>query len=313
MRLGGSLASWPTCASRPQHYLSSLQQRLKASAIVRQPRPLVYRKVLESYGACFGPDAVSARLFHRDHLEQGDIVADFCKHYLAEFEIDPAELRPGDKTNETLSAESMDILARYRQAFHAERNGVSTRDTVKLCAALAEADSRHGAARPRLRPGVAETIDYASHDCLWVRDRFGVVFPDLDYDRLAATAPAAAPDPERTFALEELVVIDRELQAQILDSLAQSPWADDAARKAWLDGLLRPPSKRARPPCDQGDRTAFGGRQARASGRERPRLRRLAAATAGLRRPKKNKKPPPPFQVVAFRHRPPCLRDRVPH
>lgn len=233
-----------------EHYLSSLQQRLKASAIVRPPRPKPIRKVLESYDACFGPDAVSARLFHRDHLENGDIVADFCKHCLAEFQIDPARLTPGDKTNETLSGESMDILQRYRTAFHAERNDVFTEDTKALRVALAAADRRHGAGRPKLRPGVAETVDYANRDCLWVRDRFGVVFPGLDYDRLAAKPPAemaAEPNPTRAFALEEVVVIDRELRAQILGSVAQSLWAaEDAARKVWLTTLDQTVAQAAR-------------------------------------------------------------------
>jgi hypothetical protein len=222
-----------------EHYLSNLQQTLKASAIVSPPKPSGYRKILESYDACFGPQAVSARLFHRDHLENGDTVADFCKHHLAEFGVDPAKLHVVGSANETLSAESMDILRRYRAAFHAERHNVFTRDTQALRVTLARIDRAHGAPRPRLRPGLAEAIDLASHDCLWIRDRFGVVFPGLDYDRLAAAATAPAPDFAREDSLDAVVVIDRDLRARVLDDLARSRWvSEDAARKAWLSDLL---------------------------------------------------------------------------
>jgi hypothetical protein len=221
-----------------EHYLSNMQQGIKASATVRLPRANTYRKVLESYEACFGEGAVSVRLFHRDHLENGDIVADFCKHYLGEFAIDPARLQPGRRTNETLSAESIDVLRRYRSAFHAGRDNVYAQDSRALQKELAKADREHGAARPRLQPGLAEAIDYGHRDCLWLRDRYGVAFPGLDYDRLATAASVPEPTWTPTVALEELIVIDREMQGKILNRLTQSPWAaGDAARKAWVNGL----------------------------------------------------------------------------
>ena len=109
-----------------EHYLSGLQQKIKWSTVVRmRPRPKEYRKVLESYDACFGPSAVSARLFHRDHLENGDIVADFCKHYLAEFRIDPAKLGVVGRVNETLSAE-------YPWTFSSATGGVARGEQRRL-------------------------------------------------------------------------------------------------------------------------------------------------------------------------------------
>lgn len=234
-----------------EQYLSLLQQDLRAAAGVRRPDPPEYRKVLKSYMACFGRAAVAARLFDRAHLERGDIVADFCTHALAGFGLDPAKLNTAGRPNQTLSAESMDILARYWGDFPAGPADADARarEATGLRHALIAAERRHGAPRPRLQPGIAERIDYASRDLVWVRDRFGVVFPGLDYDRLAA-APAAdpAPSPASDWRLEDLVCIDRDLQAVILETLARSSWSAPGSgfvsafdRKAWAGSLRRRP------------------------------------------------------------------------
>jgi hypothetical protein len=254
-----------------EHYLSSLQQRIKASSKVTGPAPRDYRRTLESYDACFGPEAVTALLYDRRHLERGDIVADFCARFLAEYGVDPARLRRG-RSNATLSAESMELLWRYRAAFHADRDDVATRDSKALLKALANADARLGASRPRLKPGVAEAIDYGSGDALWLRDRFGVVFPDLDYDRLAAETRAAspAPGPGDAAALDQLIVIDRAMQARLADEIARSSWAADEGRRAWLESLGA-----ARP-------SRLGALRRRAAAALAARLRRIATrAPAG--------------------------------
>lgn len=228
-----------------EHYLAVLLQVLTASAAPPPPAPARYRPALESYRAAFGAETVAARLYDRARLEGGDIVADFCARDLAAFGVDPAKLSPAERPNDTLTAEAIDLLARYRRAFHPGRDGVYSEDTSLLRAALAEAERGCGAPRPRLRPWVAAMIDDASGDALWVRDAFGVVFPGLDYDRLAAARPA--PFPARAFALEDLVVLDRAAQARIRANLARSAWAAAPERGAWLDALGAP-APRAAPP-----------------------------------------------------------------
>jgi hypothetical protein len=274
-----------------EHYLSSLQQGIKASTTLKPPQPKQFRKILESYAACFGDDAVSARLFDRAHLANGDIAADFCAHALGAFAVDPAQLQAGERTNETLSAESMDLIWRYRRAFHAERDDVFTQDTNQLRRALARADHAHGAARPRLQPGFAEAIDYAAHDAPWLRDRFGVVFPGLDYDRFAAPAPTGDPAADLAAAvaaasgpaaaIDALVVVDREMQARILADLARSPWAADAARRKWLSGLARRGRPRPRPgPADAAPGAKRDGKRGKKRGkRDGARAGRTPAAS----------------------------------
>lgn len=218
-----------------EHYASSLQQHLKASHAVRQPKPVKTRGILKGYAGVFGDAALAPRLFHRKALVDGDIVADFVAAHLAPYGVTRADLAPAEPLNATLSAESADLSRRFRFAFHAEDNDRLTRASRTMVAALRAADGAVGAPRPRLKPEVAESVDYARTDPLWLRDAHGLVFPDFDYARLERKDLAAPPG--RDLALEEIVEIDRARQRAILAELRASDWAG-AKRRAWIDGLL---------------------------------------------------------------------------
>jgi hypothetical protein len=221
-----------------ERYLSGLQQKLKASWQVNQPVPPNYRRTLEQYRGFFGQDAVRPRIFARSLLAEGDIVADFCAAYLPEFGLARADLADVGRVNEASSAEAMDIQRRYRWDFHRAHDDHHTRDSIQLAAALAGAEAALGAKRPRLRPGIADMVDYATDEPLWLRDAFGLEFPDYGYARLERDG--ARPGPEREYRLHELVEIDAGLQAAMIAHLAASRWGSaDPARAAWLDGLLR--------------------------------------------------------------------------
>lgn len=237
---------------RPSDYfLSSLQQKLKASSQVRQPRFPDYRAVIESFAADFPAD-LALRCFHRDCLAEGDIVADFLASCLADSGLQAGDLADPGRRNETLSAEAMDILRRFRAEFHAGREDLFTADTVALRKALVRIEARLSPPPPRLLPGVAEAVDYGpgATDALWLRDRRGVAFPGYDYARvargeLAPCWPAAPVD------LAELVAIDPAVRAAMIEALAADPWAQETAlmrlsqgraalgqnRRAWLHGL----------------------------------------------------------------------------
>ncbi len=224
---------------RPSEYfVSMLQQNFRASHEVKQPVGPQFRAVLRSYLECFGVPVVSAELFHRDSLTDRDIVSDFCARYLREYGVRARKLRVPEHANESVGSESMDILARYRQSFHAERNNVATRDTMELFRELTRADRKLGAGRPRLRPGIADLVDLSRDDPLWVRDRFGVQFPDFDYARLEKSGAKRADQGQ--WRLEDLVEIDRELQRGIFAELERSEWAaSDAARLEWVNSALK--------------------------------------------------------------------------
>ena len=83
--------------------------------------------------------------------------------------------------NQTISAEGMDILHRYRCRNHAGADDVFTKDTdalIKVIEALEAAEAPH---RPTLHPAIARYVNGASVDLLWLRDRHGIVFADVDY------------------------------------------------------------------------------------------------------------------------------------
>ena len=217
-----------------EHYLSRLQQHLKAAHAPPQPSPPRYRAVLEQYATIFGAEALALGVFHRTTLAEGDVVADFAARRLAPYGVTRADLAAPVETNATLSAESVDISRRFRLAFHRDRDHRFTPDSTRLVAALRAADAATGAPRPRLRPGIAERVDAAQPDPLWLRDRHGIVFPEFDYARLEAGRP---PPPEGDLALEDIIEIDRGRERAILAALRAAPWAAKPARRAWIDAL----------------------------------------------------------------------------
>jgi hypothetical protein len=236
-RLGAGNVEIAVYLRRPsEHYLSVLQQKLRASWQVLQPRPLAFRRTLEQYRDTFGADAMRPRVFARPLLADGDIVSDFCAAYLAD-RVDRSGLRTGHRKNETTSAEAMDILRCYRWDFDRDRNDQFNRETRQLLDELRTADAALGAQRPRLRPGLADLVDQATDEPLWLRDTYGLEFPGYDYAR--AERDGARPLPERTWQLHNLVEIDPGLRAAMLAHLAGTRWGAEPARAGWLDGLQR--------------------------------------------------------------------------
>lgn len=226
------------------YYLSALQQHLKASHKVNPPRALPLMRVLSAYRRAFGADAVRPRIYDRAQLAEGDITADFLAAHLPGSGLAAGDLVREARGNETLSAESMDLLRGFRAAFHEAKDNVPSDDTRTLLRALARIDTALEAPRPRLRPEIAESIDYARPDPLTLRDDWGLVFPGIDYDRLARVfhdrgIPALLRDRLRPWRLDEVVPIDRDLQQRILARLARSRWGWAPARALWIAGLRR--------------------------------------------------------------------------
>lgn len=219
-------------------YLSNLQQRLKQSADIGPVRPRAMAPALESYAAAFGRDAVAPRVYDRRRLEGGDILADFFAAHLPRFAAAAAPLAGGAPVNVSLSAEAMDLARRFRQAFHPGADDVPARDSTGLLTALRRAEAALGAPRPRLRPEVADRLDHHGRDPLLLRDRWGIVFPDLDYRRLERRRLAWPRPPWRPRELGEVVAIDPERRRALAAALAASSWArGDPARAAWVAGL----------------------------------------------------------------------------
>jgi hypothetical protein len=230
------------------YYLSALQQRLKNGHVVIPPRVQSPCAVLDGYVRAFGGRAVRPRVYHRDLLKDGDVVADFLAAHLADRGIDPATLARRGAANVSVSAEAMDLMRGYRAAFHPRADNVSTPDSGRLLRALGLAEAAIGPARPRLKPAVAEAIDYARDDPLRLRDAYGLVFPGLDYDRLARRGRFATRGIGavlralwRPWRLDEVVEIDPARRRALVAALAETRWGCDAdpARARWLADAAR--------------------------------------------------------------------------
>ena len=227
------------------YYLSALQQHLKSSQKVLPPRAPAPLPALRDYRTMFGAEAVRPRIYDRSLLAGGDISEDFLAAYLPGAGLAAADLAPAARSNATLSAEAMDLLRAFRAAFHGARDNVPAADSSQLVKVLARIDAALEAPRPRLRPEIADAIDYANRDALAIRDRWGLAFPGLDYDRLRRMLlpdhglPALLRDRLRPWRLEEVAPIDRELQQAILARLARSRWGLVPTRALWIAGLRR--------------------------------------------------------------------------
>lgn len=217
-----------------ERYVSGLQQHLRAAARVTPPRPAGYRENIMRYEAVFGSGCVTTHLFHRSALRDGDIVADFSGRYLEPFRVDVARLEQPGAVNVSLSAESMVVMQAFRQHFHANRENKQTPGSEALRELLRAADRELGAPRPRLRPEIADAIDYCLPDPLWLRDGYGITFPDFDYGRLERREFCALP--ERKLNLRQIVIVDAEMLRGILEVVSKSSWMNDRRRR-WLQGI----------------------------------------------------------------------------
>ena len=166
-----------------EYYLSSLQQRLKASHVVRSVKPNFYRRTIEQY------DKIANKIhvipFVRSRLHDGDIGADFAWRLVPDC---LAEFRAAAKgtVNETLSAEAMSILQSYRLQNHKDRRDIQTVDTEVLIRLLGNIERDFGMfTRPKLKTGIADEIDsFFLDDLTWLESSFGVSFDGLDLARL---------------------------------------------------------------------------------------------------------------------------------
>ena len=198
-------------------YLSGLQQALKNGARRPAPRPIRDRAKVEPIEGAFGRP-VAARSFDRAHLLGGDIVRDFATRFLGGAAAGAAAAA-SVRLNETISAEAMAILDRYRSWRYPAAGRESIGDSQRLIAMIAAIEAAAGRAnKPRLKPQWAADIRRASSDLLWLRDRYGLGFAEVDY---AAIDGRPIPAEAATAAIEEIVEVDAAWRDEILLGLVE--------------------------------------------------------------------------------------------
>ena len=217
-------------------YLSSLQQRIRASHLVKPPSVMNLSAAVAQFVEDFGREAVHLRPFDRRALVRGDIVDDFVETFLAPHGVRAEDLVAMRDRNASPTAEGTDLLRRFRLDFHPDEANRFLPDSKALMDHLARVEEELDLPRAALDPGLAEAIDYSSRHLLRLRDEHGLVLPDYDYERLERGDLSELPDGE--LPLERIVRIDRAAQGAVVERLRASSWARrDEARATWLDAL----------------------------------------------------------------------------
>lgn len=202
-------------------YRSRLQERMRIAATTLPPGPQRIRDAIEDTEAVWGQIAVCQ--FDTGMLAGGDILKDFATRFLSDL-IDPNEMVAGTE-NTSLSAEAILALSRFRRLVAPDRDWQRDPRSDRLFRWLQLFEETDPAVqRIRLRPGVAEAVRRASVDYLWLLDRFGMVFPEINYADVDGTPPL----PEmKHLPLEDLIEVDFARYDQLLLSVL----ADEFARR----------------------------------------------------------------------------------
>lgn len=161
------------------YYLSATLQTLKASGVLKHPRKQGSRSILESY-APFGA-TIRLREYNRKTLLNGDVRDDFIDGIAPDL-VKTLAVRPAER-NETLSAELMEIIQDYRNAYWSNAHNQFNEETNTLLDTLRDAALDEGLYRkPQLRHDLAASLSALDEDMVWLDQTFGFRFRDVDYD-----------------------------------------------------------------------------------------------------------------------------------
>lgn len=122
-----------------QFYVSAFQQIIKASSRIAKPQ----NEMLASALSCWQEvcDELVIREFNRDTLEGGDLLADFFHHGVCHpSALEDLVRQKRFRANETLSAESMIILQKFRRYNFPNEDNIFNDESIWLVNALRRAE-----------------------------------------------------------------------------------------------------------------------------------------------------------------------------
>ncbi len=226
-------------------YLSTYQQARLALAPRPGPGPFPDRAILENWDEA-AEGQLTLAIFDRKMLHGGDSVRDFRHRFLRHRLPDCVEIPPSE-VNVALTVTCLDLLSELRD-LGPGRQHIWEPLPRRLIARVKALEARHDlAVRPVLKPAIEEQIIRASSDLHWLRDRHGLVFPEIDYDRIDGVRGDALGMKNPGFA--DICDYDIEkaarLRALLTDSLLADSLLADSLRLAETP-KLRSPVKRAR-------------------------------------------------------------------
>ncbi len=192
--------------------LSRAQQLLKSQPNFNLPHKDCFRRILEPYVKS-DLGIVSTRIFDRKNLEKGDIVADFCTHYIPDF--DQSRLSYCTETNTTMSAEAMALMQELNRK---ERTHPSIKALKKTIGSI---DKKiEGFSRPQLHDHVRLAIQNRCTDLDWLKDQFGIVFPSVD--KKTMTPNKADNICEGLDRVKDICIVDTDRKAALWSALCNN-------------------------------------------------------------------------------------------
>ena len=187
-------------------FFSRLAQRAKTGTRVLDVAPRKIRSVIEYYESQF-PGCVKLHPFDRQQLLAGDILHDFFSRYVPEAlpAIEALKIRPANTSLPWPLLRGLHEIRRRSQP-DAERPSLST--SARVFAAAQDYSRLHPKKQKydvSLQPAVEDFLRRSAVEHLWLKERYGVAFADLDYTRIEALhSPFAEDEP-----LERIVDFSR--------------------------------------------------------------------------------------------------------
>ena len=166
------------------HYKSRLQQAAKAGEF-RLPYPLwSNRSALEELEQALEKSPI-VRAYDREQLRGGDIVRDFCEAVL-ELDLASNEI-PKLNENVSMSAEATFLLIamgeHVRQlADDGDGSALGARNRAIIRKFV---DTENRLTKLELKPELTARIRSSAVEYIWLRERYGIEFKQLDYDNIS--------------------------------------------------------------------------------------------------------------------------------
>lgn len=205
-------------------YLSDVEQALKASASFTPPGEFRtgYSEHIERWrSVCEG--RITVRLFRPDALLGGDVVIDFLAEMAAFFGIERPDARYR-RQNESISAEGMILLQKYRRHVHPKADDVFMPDSNRLLTLISKLEPTltRPVTRPRLRDRVARVVcDGAAGDIAYLSREFGIEIPNAIAGRAPQPDPGPFADVAGILEAYDPIALD-ELSVRLLGALLKS-------------------------------------------------------------------------------------------
>lgn len=224
-------------------YVSSLQQGTKTKGRIPQPEAKDIRSRIEAIENAFRRK-IHLRPFEHQQLYQQDIVADFEQSYLRE--CVPPKTVLTNRYNESISAEAMAILSRYRRFALADVESFPMASASKLRRLISEYESeKRRYNKPVLKSHVGDFLRNISIDYLWLKEKYAVEFDALDYSKINSNHNTVS---QKYSKIEDVIEVDEEWRDEIMFHILhekliapESKWTTVSnwqRKKSHLKGML---------------------------------------------------------------------------